>query len=163
MKITPANPPDLDTIYLMGYDTWSEGRGVEQYLADCRTNPEYQQGCWRQLVTDSHTPVASLIVYDLPDIGRFRASGLGCIATAAEHRRQGHAARLIDLVLIERREDDIILLFSDIAPAYYEAFGFKALPPACQHYPKSVSMVKLQQSATLDELLQHAGQLPAYF
>lgn len=163
MKLSSPSPADLDLIYLMGYDIWSEGRSIEDYLTTCRINPEYQQGSWLQLVNDDGIPTASLIVYELPAIGRYKVTGFGCIATAPAHRRQGHAALLIDLVLRQRCGDNAVFLFSDIDPSYYEKFGFFALPPDFQQYPKSVCMVKLQNGATLDDLLLHHGQLPAYF
>lgn len=62
---------------------------------------------------------------------RVKTIGLGAIFTDSDLRGCGFATCLIKWVLEDAREKDgcgAALLFSDIGTAYYERFGFKALP-----------------------------------
>ena len=54
-----------------------------------------------------------------------------------------------------------IFLFSDIAPRYYERFGFRSLPPEYQKHENSVCMIRTR---SLDEFLESPDfELPDYF
>ena len=55
----------------------------------------------------------------------FRALGLAPVATAATHRRQGIAARLIEDGLARARSDGWAAVFVLGDPAYYGRFGFE--------------------------------------
>jgi hypothetical protein len=39
-----ANIHEMDTIYMMGFDVWTEGQDGEAYLNDCRSSPKYARG-----------------------------------------------------------------------------------------------------------------------
>ncbi len=62
----------------------------------------------------------------------YDAVGLGAIFTAPSIRKRGLAAQLIEATLAEATAEGCkaALLFSDIAPSYYERFGFVELPAA---------------------------------
>jgi|SRR3989338_3996726 len=42
--IRKAAPKDLDSIYLMGIDVWSDGSTEQEYLSECRSYPKYKKG-----------------------------------------------------------------------------------------------------------------------
>ena len=56
--------------------------------------------------------------------------GIGAVFTPAEHRGRGHAAALIDHIVEAARADGaaMAILFSEIAPRYYERLGFAVVP-----------------------------------
>jgi predicted N-acetyltransferase YhbS len=59
-----------------------------------------------------------------------RALGLGAVFTPASRRGRGHAAALLRHLLDAAADEDfaVALLFSEIAPRYYERLGFRRLP-----------------------------------
>lgn len=86
------------------------------------------------LVDDGNTLVSSLKKYyfGLRVRGQtHRCVGLGAIFTDPSRRKTGAASSLIESVLSESRKSrqcDFAFLFSDIGTAYYEKFGFQAIP-----------------------------------
>ena len=56
--------------------------------------------------------------------------GIGAVFTPPEHRRQGHAAALIEHIVEAARANGaaMAMLFSEIAPRYYERLGFSMVP-----------------------------------
>jgi predicted N-acetyltransferase YhbS len=85
------------------------------------------------LLEEEGRAVCSLVCHPLEFSvgGRVRPGyGIGAVATVPEARRRGHARALCEAA-IERAESEgrgIGLLYSAIAPAYYERLGFRALP-----------------------------------
>jgi len=110
---------------MMGFDTWHEGRTEQQYLEALQPVERYDQCTWYVLEGES-SPVAVLIVYrsglGLPS----GCWGIGSVATAPEHRRQGYAAILVRHVTELARAESArgIYLFSGVDTAYYARFGF---------------------------------------
>lgn len=148
---------DLDPIYRMGFDAWAEGASAEEYLAVCRASPKYARGTW-YLHTWAEEPVSSLILY------RFGPTtiGIGSIATSPERRRQGAASALLRDVLREcdkTLERPACFLYADIEPAFYEGFGFSALPREHQKYQSSVCMLRPGKSG----FVVTAERVPTYF
>ena len=93
----------------------------------------------------------------------FRALGLAPVATAAAHRRQGSAARLIEAGLAHARKDDWAGVFVLGDPAYYGRFGFDAglaagfsSPYAGEHF------VALALGAALPTLSGEVAYAPAF-
>ncbi|MBI2943722.1 MAG: GNAT family N-acetyltransferase [Candidatus Wallbacteria bacterium] len=82
-----------------------------------------------------------------PD-GPVAAIGLGSIFTPEPERGRGLARRLIRLVMEEARVEgcSAVLLFSDIAPEYYERLGFVRYP--AQRW--TVPLSSLPQAAPLE-------------
>jgi predicted N-acetyltransferase YhbS len=56
--------------------------------------------------------------------------GIGAVFTPPEHRGRGHAASLIEHIVEAARADGaaLAMLFSEIAPRYYERLGFSVVP-----------------------------------
>lgn len=138
MNIRPAQETDLNQIYMMGFDVWSDNATVEEYLNSCRDSKKYSQGRWMILEKDGAL-LSSLIIYDL----NREWAGIGSIATPKYIRRQGFAAELISGVIKQLQsssELSTVFLFSDINPVYYNRFGFAALESKYQSYSDSVLM-----------------------
>jgi N-acetylglutamate synthase-like GNAT family acetyltransferase len=154
-----AVPEDMDGIYLLGRDVWGKEHDIDAYLAECRGSLKYKTGEWFLAEGEGARLLGALIVY------RFSAesAGIGSIATAPAERRKGYASRLIEAVLQRLDEEGVrhVFLFSDIAPRFYERFGFKPLPDERQTRAGTVCMVRTR---TLHELLAELDfQPPAYF
>lgn len=64
------------------------------------------------------------------DSATLRAGGIGAVFTPAEFRGRGYASLMLAAALDAARAsgDDLAFLFSDIAPQFYAALGFVALP-----------------------------------
>ena len=140
--IRVARPEETDEIYLMGYDVWGGTQSIQKYLEDCANSKKYGAGTWWVLEEEGRL-VASLILYRLSDIGA-GAYGLGSIAVPIELRKSGHATKLIRGVLetLDRKGASEIYLHSDIPAAFYERFGFRALPDALQLTKTSTCMLR---------------------
>ena len=90
------------------------------------------------------TIVATLLCYELDlalDAGVYRAYGLGSVGTRVAHRRQGHAAALCRAACeaSEAAGRSVGLLFSGIAPTYYERLGFRVSSASacrCERLPE---------------------------
>jgi predicted GNAT family N-acyltransferase len=139
-RFRKANPNELDQIYMMGVDVWAEGSALE-YLEACRISPKYARGQCYVLENESGELISSLILYRL-GLTRF---GIGSIATPKALRRNGSASQLISEVLqhIESESPEAeIFLYSDIAPEFYERFGFLRLPPTAQRFKTSTCMIR---------------------
>jgi hypothetical protein len=152
-----ANPDELDRIYMMGFDVWSDGATQVEYLAGCRASPKYASGTWYVLTADSQ-PISSLITYKLGP----NQIGIGSIATPLNCRRRGYASELIKMVMGELDATlnvPTYFLYADISPAFYERFGFTALLPAFQMYKESICMMRPGKR----EILLTDSTVPKYF
>jgi len=83
-----------------------------------------------------------------------RCPVLAAIYTSNSRRCQGHASRMVRAVLDEERRagSPLCLLFSDIGPAFYRAFGFRALPATEQWGPLRMAEEPPHQRFVLREL-----------
>ena len=128
LNVRQANHEDLEEIYLMGSDAWSEGVSIASYLDGCRNSAKYRQGKWHVLSVNGKL-VASLITYEncfrLPE----GFHGVGSVATSIDARRCGYASALIRAVASELEDAGSagIFLFSDIDPNFYQALGFEVI------------------------------------
>jgi predicted N-acetyltransferase YhbS len=61
---------------------------------------------------------------------RYRSAGIGAVFTPEELRGRGYATAMIAAFLDAERDagTDVVYLFSDLHPAFYERLGFVALP-----------------------------------
>lgn len=156
-NVRPANSDDLDAIFLMGFEAWSDGNSKNDYLDECRSSSKYKRGSWF-VFEENGNLLSSLITY------HFKADtfGIGSIATPRLNRNKGHASKLIFEVL--KRFDQSsktvrIFLYSDIKPEFYEKFGFKRLPEVAQRYQTTTCMVR---GANPKEFIS-TDQVPEYF
>lgn len=165
MTIRPADSSELDAVYRMGYDVWGEGLGLDAYLAGCRASPKYASGTWWILEGGDGVLLSSLLAHEIPLPSGPPAVGLGSIAAPPELRGRGHASRLISAFLRARAEShgtEVFFLFSDIAPAFYERFGFAALGP-CPKKPGSILMARAEAKRFSSLLSDPAFTVPGYF
>lgn len=161
MGVRLASPEDLQTVYLMGYDAWGDGRPAETYLENCRQSEKYKLGNWYVMVHEG-TLVSSLIVYSDAFRMPLGAAGIGSVATSLDHRRRGHASELIREVasrLSRTHGVSLFFLYSDVDPNIYARLGFVALPDHLQRYKPSICMVAGQKS-DFEHVLSSA---PNYF
>ena len=130
---------ELDQIYSMGFDVWSDGGSYQSYLEKCRASPKYQKGEWFVSEKDGAL-CASLLLHSFGA----GAYGIGSIATYLHERKKGHASSLIAGVvdyLRDSRRAQVVYLYSDIEPSFYQKFGFEQLPSKLQNYLPSLGMV----------------------
>ncbi len=124
-------PEDLETIFMMGFDTWHNGMSQRRYLNELMSSSKYPQGQWYVLENEGEL-VSSLIVYRqgfdlLPECW-----GVGSVATPPALRRRGYAEKMIRHVigLARRAEVRGIYLFSGVGTGYYGKFGFECVEAA---------------------------------
>jgi len=143
MYVRKAENNELDLIYSMGFDAWSDGLSIHEYVDVCRASKKYQLGVWYVLISDVG-PVSSLIVY-LNQFGlKERCFGIGSIATIPEFRRKGYGAKLLNLMkneLLSNHNAQAIYLHSDIDREYYSKLGFISLKDTnCMVYSNELSV-----------------------
>lgn len=143
---------DLDAIYLMGYDVWSEGLSQEEYLLGCQNGSKYKLGDWYVLLSEDK-PAASLIVY-FEQFGLVEnCYGIGSVATNPEMRKKGYASHLIKSVteeLFVRKNTEAVFLHSDIDPRFYEKLGYQRISQTnCMYQSKNGN--------------EYEGSAPSYF
>lgn len=165
MTIRTASASELERVYRMGYDVWGEGLALDAYLAGCRASPKYAAGTWWVSEGDDGVPLSSLLAHEITLPSGPAAAGLGSIATPPELRGRGHASSLIAGFLRARENShgtEVFFLFADIAPAFYERFGFAALMP-CPGKPGSILMARAERKRLEALLRDPRFAAPAYF
>lgn len=87
------------------------------------------------------------LVVHVPGKGPMPALGIGAVYTRKDARKKGAAATLLRWLLDDARSqgDALALLYSEIGTAYYERFGFVALPSlehaaATNVFPENTSL-----------------------
>jgi N-acetylglutamate synthase-like GNAT family acetyltransferase len=148
----------MDAVYRMGYDVWGGGDSLDVYLEWCRASPKYRKGEWFVLEQPDGKVVSALLAHRFP-----QGAGIGSIATDPARRKNGCASQLIEGVLnvIAKRGVEHVFLYSDIAPKFYERFGFTSLPAEHQYHPPSTCMVRTRSLQAL--LAQPGFTPPPYF
>ena len=136
-RLRIAHDEQIDEIYRESHALWGSGleledyRGLWQDLRRTAWGGEHAIFCvW---LDEADHVLSSLKVYRpqlrwLDEIGRITV--IGAVFTPSAHRGRGHARAMVRTVIRQarEREDRVVLLFSDIGTAYYEAFGFRPLP-----------------------------------
>ncbi len=136
LHVIPAAGPVLEHVLNDTFPLWNDGLSRENYAkqwtAQLKT-PWGQAHLDRVALVDGPHVLASAKRYDLAlrVDGRIRrALGVGAVFTAAAHRGRGFArelvTRMLDTAVTEGQE--FALLFSEIAPAYYERLDFVPVP-----------------------------------
>lgn len=155
--IRKATPEDLEQIYMMGSDVWSDGDSKKNYLQGCRSSSKYAKGTW-YVLAESNTLLSSLITYSIGP----NQLGIGSIATPLELRKLGYASELIKGVIIKLDKEfnyPTYFLYADIAPEFYTRFLFEPLEQKFQKYQSSVCMIKQGNSKNL----LSEDTIPKYF
>jgi len=117
---------EMKSIYMMGFDVWSDGESVDDYLKGCESSSKYKQGRWYCL-EQKNAVVSSLISYENCFGLAEKYYGLGSVATLPLQRGKGHASFLIQqyVELLNANCAAGIFLFSDIDPSIYMKLGFE--------------------------------------
>jgi len=165
MEYRPAHKEEYDTIYMMGYDTWSEGQSVEKYLDICRNSKKYKSARWFVLSEDNILK-SSLLIHSF-DLWRNRVvRGIGSVATPPEFRRKGYGHKIVDTAindLINRENASIIFLYSDIEADFYKKHYFVELPASYQTVSNSVLMVLMLPGYDEGIIKEYEKRIPKYF
>jgi GNAT superfamily N-acetyltransferase len=134
--VVPAVGPVLEQVLTDTFPLWGDGLPRENYAkawaAQLKT-PWGQNHLDRVALVDGPHVLSSAKRYDLSlrIDGRIRrVLGIGAVFTAAAHRGRGCArellTRMLDTAVTEGQE--FALLFSEIAPAFYEQLDFVPVP-----------------------------------
>ena len=136
LHVVPATGAVLEQILTDTFPLWNDGLSREHYAkfwaAQLKT-PWGQSHLDRVALVDGPHVLCSAKRYDLSlrlDGRIRRALGIGAVFTATAHRGRGFArelmARLLDTAVTEGQE--FAILFSEIAPAFYERLDFVPVP-----------------------------------
>jgi N-acetylglutamate synthase-like GNAT family acetyltransferase len=154
-----ANENDLEEIYMMGYDVWSDGLDQVSYIESCKKSEKYKKGQFKTLVED-HKKVASLIVYSLAK----SSFGIGSIAVPINLRNKGYGSKIVQEIVLEIKNKNTrysIFLFSDIDIEFYKKLGFIELPKVHQNYKNTTCMILT--NIELKKLYNNVFKPPEYF
>jgi GNAT superfamily N-acetyltransferase len=135
-QVVPAVGPVLEQVLDDTHPLWSDGLSREHYAkswaAQLKT-PWGQQHLDRVALVDGPHVLSSAKRYDLSlrlDGRIRRVLGIGAVFTAPAHRGRGCArellTRMLDTAVTEGQE--FAMLFSEIAPAFYEQLDFVPVP-----------------------------------
>lgn len=136
LQVVPAVGPVLEQVLNDTHPIWNDGLSrdnyAKQWAAQLKT-PWGMQHLDRVALIDGPHVLASAKRYDLSlrIDGRIRrVLGIGAVFTAPAHRGRGCAreliTRMLDTAVTEGQE--FALLFSEIAPAFYERLDFVPVP-----------------------------------
>ncbi len=136
VHIVPATGPVLEQVLNDTHSLWNDGQPRDNYAkawaAQLKT-PWGQQHLDRVALVDGPHVLSSAKRYDfsMRFDGRIRrVLGIGAVFTAPAHRGRGCArellARILDTAVTEGQE--FAMLFSEIAPAFYERLDFVPVP-----------------------------------
>lgn len=118
------------------HEIWSCGKSLDAHIERQKENlrragPEILRYIG---LVDETGLIASIKRYGLvvhaPGVGKMPALGIGAVYTRKDARKKGAAATLLRWLLEDARSKGaaLALLYSEIGTAYYERFGFVALP-----------------------------------
>ena len=154
MEIREPREDEYGSLYLMGFDVWSDGKSEEKYVKECTESKKYKTGTWYVLESEN-VLVSSLIVYEskfgIPE----NFCGIGSVATAIQNRNKGHSSQLINDVCEKLKSSGYsgVYLHSDIDPEFYKRLGF--IPVSTE---VTNCMVRLFGSVKVPE-----NEIPSYF
>lgn len=136
LQVVPATGLILEQVLSDTHQLWSDGLSRENYAkawaAQLKT-PWGRQHLDRVALVDGPHVLSSAKRYDLSlrIDGRIRrVLGIGALFTAVAHRGRGYGrellTRMLDTAVTEGQE--FAMLFSEIAPAFYERLDFVPVP-----------------------------------
>lgn len=154
MEIRKPREDEYGSIYLMGFDVWSEGKSEEKYVEDCMESKKYKTGAWYVLASENDL-VSSLVVYESQFKIPENFCGIGSVATAIQHRKKGYSSQLINGVCADLKSSGYrgVYLHSDIDPEFYKRLGFIPVSAEAKN-----CMVRLFGSVKVPE-----NEIPSYF
>jgi hypothetical protein len=137
VKLEPIGIEEYVREVLPGtFALWGASRSFERYALDFReiaTSTYAKRRPFTIGLRESGALVSSCKTYDREirwNGSSLRATGIGAVFTPERLRGHGFAAALLGGLLDAERAAgrDLVYLYSDIHPAYYERLGFKTLP-----------------------------------
>jgi GNAT superfamily N-acetyltransferase len=148
--VARAVPEDEAELSSFGYDAWSSGRSLAEFVASDPIDPDTRRGERWFLQNRDGEKVSVLNVL------RFTRGlmGIASVATRPSYRGKGFASLLLravmELLLIEDPSTRF-LLFAEGHSEMYERLGFRALPDADQHCRPALAMMAGGEVLTADE------------
>ena len=143
------------------YKVCSKNRTFEQYCADNHKEDAYGT---RYVMEQDGKILCSLILLRLKEICGCKVYGFGSVLTPAEYTGKGYATGLLKYCIENIIEENpMVFLYSEINPAFYERFGFQALPPHLQKNDKAVCMALCSEMMWIRLLKAPAALIPDYF
>jgi predicted N-acetyltransferase YhbS len=127
-----ANPDEITQAFAQVHTIWPHDPDPALHLQKRLASVQHQRATWF-VIQEAGQVVCSLGAYPFqlfgPD-GERKARAFGAVFTPEAHRGKGHAARLIRWVCEYYAQEGTLdfILYSDIAPAYYQKLGFQTLP-----------------------------------
>jgi predicted N-acetyltransferase YhbS len=136
LQVVPASGPILERILDDTYPLWNDGLSRDQYAKFWAAQQKTPWGAAhldRVALVDGGQVVASAKRYDLSlrlDGRNRRVLGIGAVFTSPAHRGRGVARELLTRMLETAVTDgqEFAMLFSEIAPAFYERLDFVPVP-----------------------------------
>lgn len=161
LRVRRLRPHEERTVLAFGFDAWGGQLSIDDFFASYARSPDHLRGQRYVLESLEGELYANLNVLRFGE----RAIGIASVATDPRHRGRGYARVLVRSVLELYRahagddEAPRFFLYSEVAPAIYEACGFRVLGAEHQHFAPSVAM------ATGDEALSasEAELMKRYF
>lgn len=153
---------ERELLFRDGYQEWSKNRSLEEYIRDNSKEDNYGK---RFVIDLEGKIISSLIVLNLKPIMGKTVYGIGSVLTPKLHTGKGYATILLKNCIkqIEKDENALIFLFSDINPDFYKKLGFKLLPKELQKSGKSPCMVRCGEQDWHNLLKVSIDRIPEYF
>ena len=137
--IREAKKEEIPLLFEQGYQAWSKNRTFIQYCID---NSKEDTFGTRYVMEKNREIVSSMIVLKFDSFNGNHVYGIGSVLTPKTHVGNGYATRLLRKCVEWVSEDkNIIFLYSDINPSFYEKLNFSLLPTHLQKYEQSPCMV----------------------
>jgi predicted acetyltransferase len=159
--IREAKDHERIELFREAYKVWSKNRTFEQYCAD---NSKEDAFGTRYVLEQDGKILSSLILLKFKDIGECKVYGIGSVLTFAPYRGKGYATALLNHCIESIMDKNtIVILYSEINPAFYERLGFRVLPSYLQIKGPAVCMALCSDSIWKRLLKASASMLPTYF
>lgn len=169
MNLREARQKDFETIYMMGYDAWSDGLSESDYLETCKSSVKYANGKWYVLENNDKILLSSLLIHNLNHLNHsteLEIRGIGSISTPLHLRRQGYGSNMIESTMSCINRDlpiDVWFLYSDIGADFYNRLKFEALPNNFQKRSSGLLMAYCQPNTWNINTNIPQIEIPNYF
>jgi len=162
ITIREATQPERELLFKEAYQVWHRNRTLEEYIRDNAKEDDYGI---RYVVDLEGELVSSLILLKLAPIMGKKVYGIGSVLTSKPYAGRGYATILLRtcIQMIERDEDALIFLYSDINPDFYKRLGFRSLSPELQKVKKSPCMVRCGEVDWNNLKMTSIQAIPDYF
>lgn len=161
MVIREAKQKEIKPLLEEGYKIWHKGRTFEEYYKDNTREDAYGT---RYVLEENGSVVSSLIILKFGKRFGCDAYGIGSVLTGRTYAGRGYATSLINASIGKlHKEEDILFLYSEIRPEFYERFHFRVLPERLQKREGSYCMVSCTEKVWEDILNAGPESIPDYF